>query len=165
MLSAAPQRADRLFPVSIIEAGRFVRPGISGQERRTTDDFSAMVRQKRKELGLTQEYVAARLQIEEGRSITQSYLAEIERGHHPNPRPHLIEEFARVLSIDRYVLYMAARTVPPEVAEQLARLTIEEREAAWAAFMRAINQAEEEKKAREQSGKTKTPRSGPGRKN
>ena len=76
-----------------------------------------MVRQKRRELGLTQEYVAARLQVEEGRSITQSYLAEIERGHHPNPRPHLIEEFARVLSIDRYVLYMAARTVPPEVAE------------------------------------------------
>ena len=53
-------------------------------------------------------------------------------GHHPQPRPHLIEEFARALGIDRYVLYLAARTVPPEVAEQLARLTIEEREAAWA---------------------------------
>jgi transcriptional regulator with XRE-family HTH domain len=147
-----------------MENGRFARPGISGQERHTTDDFSAMVRQKRKELGLTQEYVAARLQIEEGRSITQSYLAEIERGHHPQPRPHLIEEFARVLGIDRYVLYMAARTVPPEVAEQLSRLTIEEREAAWGAFMRAINQAEEEKKAREQSGKTKVRRNSGGRK-
>jgi len=123
-----------------------------------------MVRQRRKELGLTQEYVAARLQIEEGRCITQSYLAEIEKGHHPNPRPHLIEEFARVLSIDRYVLYMAARTVPPEVAEQLSRLTIEEREAAWGAFMRAINQAEEEKKGREQSGKTKVRRNSGGRK-
>jgi transcriptional regulator with XRE-family HTH domain len=123
-----------------------------------------MVRQRRKELGLTQEYVAARLQIEEARCITQSYLAEIERGHHPQPRPHLIEEFARVLSIDRYVLYMAARTVPPEVAEQLSRLTIEEREAAWGAFMRAINQAEEEKKAREQSGKTKVRRNGGGTK-
>jgi transcriptional regulator with XRE-family HTH domain len=122
-----------------------------------------MVRQKRRELGLTQEYVAARLQVEEGRSITQSYLAEIERGHHPNPRPHLIEEFARVLSIDRYVLYMAARTVPPEVAEQLARLTIEEREAAWGAFMRAINEAEAQKKERE-AGKTKVRRNGGGRK-
>jgi transcriptional regulator with XRE-family HTH domain len=122
-----------------------------------------MVRQKRRELGLTQEYVAARLQVEEGRSITQSYLAEIERGHHPNPRPHLIEEFARVLSIDRYVLYMAARTVPPEVAEQLARLTIEEREAAWGAFMRAINEAEAQKKERE-AGKTKVRRNGGGTK-
>jgi transcriptional regulator with XRE-family HTH domain len=123
-----------------------------------------MVRRKRKEQGLTQEYVAARLQIEEGRSITQSYLAEIERGHHPNPRPHLIEEFARVLGIDRYVLYMAARTVPPEVAEQLARLTEAEREAAWGAFMRAIKTAEEEKKARDQSGKTKARSSNSGRK-
>jgi transcriptional regulator with XRE-family HTH domain len=123
-----------------------------------------MVRQRRKELGLTQEHVAARLQIEEGRSITQSYLAEIERGHHPHPRPHLIEEFARILSIDRYVLYLAARTVPPEVAEQLARLTVEDREAAWGAFMRAINQAEEEKKAREQSGKTKVRRNSGGKK-
>src|ERR1700722_11015110 len=147
----------------MMENGRFVRPGISGQERFTTDDFSSMVRQKRRELGLTQEYVAARLQVEEGRSITQSYLAEIERGHHPNPRPHLIEEFARVLSIDRYVLYMAARTVPPEVAEQLARLTIEEREAAWGAFMRAINEAEAQKKERE-AGKTKVRRNGGGRK-
>jgi hypothetical protein len=32
-----------------------------------------MVRQKSKERGLTQEYVAARLQIEEARSITQSF--------------------------------------------------------------------------------------------
>ena len=140
-----------------------VSPGIFRQERFTTDDFSSMVRQKRRELGFTQEYVAARLQVEEGRSITQSYLAEIERGHHPNPRPHLIEEFARVLSIDRYVLYMAARTVPPEVAEQLARLTIEEREAAWGAFMRAINEAEAQKKERE-AGKTKVRRNGGGRK-
>ena len=146
-----------------MEDGRLVRPGIFRQERFTTDDFSSMVRQKRRELGLTQEYVAARLQVEEGRSITQSYLAEIERGHHPNPRPHLIEEFARVLGIDRYVLYMAARTVPPEVAEQLARLTIEEREAAWGAFMRAINEAEAQKKERE-SGKTKVRRNGGGRK-
>jgi transcriptional regulator with XRE-family HTH domain len=130
-------------------------PAILGSERLITDDFSSMVHQKRKELGLTQEYVAARLQIEEGRSITQSYLAEIERGHHPHPRPHLIEEFARVLGIDRHVLYMAARTVPPEVGDRLARLTIVERQVSWGAFMRAINQAEEEKKAREQSGNTK----------
>jgi len=51
------------------------------------------------------------------------------------------------------------------VGEQLARLTIEEREAAWGAFMRAIKEAEDEKKARDQSGKTKAPRSSAGRKN
>jgi len=122
-----------------------------------------MVRLKRKQLGLTQQQVAARIQTEEGRAITQSYLAEIEAGHHPQPRPHLIEEFARALSIDRYVLYLAARTVPPEVAEQLARLTIEEREAAWGVFMRAIKEAEEEKKVRDQVGKSKGRRSSGGK--
>jgi transcriptional regulator with XRE-family HTH domain len=143
-------------PVSSIDGAA---PG-NNQSRRDliTDDFSSMVRQRRRERGLTQEYVAARLQIEERRSITQSYLAEIERGHHPHPRPHLIEEFARVLSIDRYILYMAARVIPPEVADRLARLTIEEREVAWRVFMRAINQAEEEKKARDQCGNIKVGR-------
>jgi transcriptional regulator with XRE-family HTH domain len=132
-------------------------------ERSThTDEFAKLVRRKRKELGLTQQQAAQRIMTDEDeelRPITQSYLADIETGHHPNPRPHLIEEFARALGIDRYVLYLAARTVPPEVAEQLARLTIEEREAAWAVFMRAIKEAEAEKKAREQ-GKGKAPRSG-----
>jgi transcriptional regulator with XRE-family HTH domain len=74
-----------------------------------TDDFASMIRARRKELGLTQGQVAARIQIEEGRAIGQTYLAEIERGHHPNPRPHLIEQFARALEIDRDVLYLAAR--------------------------------------------------------
>ena len=124
-----------------------------------------MVRQKRKQLGLTQQQVAARIQTEEGlRPITQSYLADIETGHHPQPRPHLIEEFAQALEIDRYVLYLAARTVPPEVAKQLARLTIAEREAAWGAFMRAIQAAEDEKKASEQGGKGKGGRGSKARK-
>lgn len=137
----------------------WVPPGSAGEKR--TDEFGSMVRQKRKELGLTQQQVAARIQTEEGvRPITQAYLAEIEIGHHPRPRPHLIEEFARALSIDRYVLYLAARTTPPEVAEQLARLTPEERRAAWGAFMKAIEAATNEKKARDQTVKGKGRRSG-----
>jgi hypothetical protein len=59
---------------------------------------------------------------------------------------------------------MAARTIPPEVADRLARLTIEERTTAWSAFMLAINQAYEEKKAQERSGKTKVRLNSDGRK-
>jgi|HubBroStandDraft_1064217.scaffolds.fasta_scaffold316703_2 transcriptional regulator with XRE-family HTH domain len=114
-----------------------------------------MVRQTRKQQGVTQQQLAAQIETEEGRAITQSYLADIEAGHHPQPRPHLIEEFARALHINRYVLYLAARTVPPEVAEQLARLTTEEREAAWGAFMHAIKAAEDEKQGRGQPDKGK----------
>ena len=114
-----------------------------------TDDFASMIRGRRKELGLTQGQVAARIRIEEGRPIGQTYLAEIERGHHPNPRPHLIEEFARALEIDRDVLYLAARQVPPEVAEELRRLTPEQRGAAWRVFKRAVMEDDEERKGRE----------------
>jgi transcriptional regulator with XRE-family HTH domain len=66
----------------------------------------------------------------EGRAISQSMLADLERGFAP-PRPHLIEECARVLELNRDLLYLAADIVPPEVAEELRRLTPEEREMAW----------------------------------
>src|SRR5260370_7213977 len=119
-----------------------------------------MIRARRKELGLTQGQVAAQIRIEEGRPIGQTYLAEIERGHHPNPRPHLIEEFARVLEIDRDVLYLAARQVPPEVAEELRRLTPEERAAAWRGFKRAAMGDDEGKKAPAAPRETKGLRAG-----
>jgi transcriptional regulator with XRE-family HTH domain len=112
-----------------------------------------MIRARRKELGLTQGQVAARIQTEEGRAIGQTYLAEIERGHHPNPRPHLIEQFARALEIDRDVLYLAARQVPPEVAEELRRLTPEQRAKAWRIFKRAVMEDDEERKAREKKAR------------
>lgn len=123
-----------------------------------TDDFASMIRARRKELGLTQAQVAPQIHTEEGRGIGQTYLAEIERGHHPNPRPHLIEEFARVLEIDRDVLYLAARQVPPEVAEELRRLTPEQRAAAWRVFKRAVMEDDEERKARAAHDKGKAKR-------
>lgn len=113
-----------------------------------TDDFASMIRARRKELGLTQAQVAPRICTEEGRAIGQTYLAEIERGHHPNPRPHLIEQFAQALEIDRDVLYLAARQVPPEVAEELRRLTPEQRAAAWRVFKRAVMEDDEERAVR-----------------
>jgi transcriptional regulator with XRE-family HTH domain len=109
-----------------------------------------MIRARRKELGLTQKHVAGQIRTEEGRAIGQTYLAEIERGHHPNPRPHLIEQFAAALEIDRDVLYLAARQVPPEVAEELRRLTPEQRARAWRIFKRAVMEDDEERKAREE---------------
>ncbi|HKD66116.1 MAG TPA: hypothetical protein VKB84_04695, partial [Candidatus Binataceae bacterium] len=60
-------------------------------------------------------------------------------------RPHLIEEFARVLEINRDLLYLAADIVPPEVAEELRRLTPEEREMAWGAFKKVVAEARAEK--------------------
>jgi transcriptional regulator with XRE-family HTH domain len=127
-------------------------PGEGG----VTDDFARMIRARRKELGLTQKQVCAQIRTEEGRAIGQTYLAEIERGHHPHPRPHLIEQFAQALEIDRDVLYLAARQVPPEVAEELRRLTPEQRARAWGIFKRAVMEDDAERKAREKGKRART---------
>jgi transcriptional regulator with XRE-family HTH domain len=88
-----------------------------------------MIRARRKELGLRQEDLSPRIEIE-GRPISQTHLSDLERGAIA-PRPYLIEQFARALELNRDVLYLAAGIVPPEVAEDLNRLTPEEREEAW----------------------------------
>ena len=114
------------------------------QEGTSTRDFGTMIRARRKERGLTQKQVAAQIVVE-GRAISQSNLADLERGFAP-ARPHLIEEFARVLEINRDLLYLAADIVPPEVAEELRRLTPDEREMAWGAFKKVVADAQTERK-------------------
>ena len=118
------------------------------EEAKSTRDFGTMIRARRKERGLTQKQVAAQIVVE-GRAISQSNLADLERGFAP-ARPHLIEEFARVLEINRDLLYLAADIVPPEVAEELRRLTPEEREMAWGAFKKVVADAQAERNRREE---------------
>jgi transcriptional regulator with XRE-family HTH domain len=106
-----------------------------------------------KERGLTQKQVAAQVMVE-GRPTSQSNLADLERGFAP-PRPHLIEEFARVLELNRDLLYLAADIVPPEVAEELRRLTPEEREMAWGVFKKVVADAQAEKKRQQDRAQAK----------
>jgi transcriptional regulator with XRE-family HTH domain len=136
------------------------RPATWPGEERRTDEFPTMIRARRRELGLTQKQVAVQIQIE-GRAVSQAYVADLEKGF-AAPRPHLIEQFAKVLELDRDLLYLAARQVPPEVAEELGRLTPEERAAAWRGFRRAVMEDEEEQKgqARAAGAKGKGRRAG-----
>ena len=106
-----------------------------------------------KERGLTQKQVAAQVMVE-GRPTSQSKLADLERGFAP-PRPHLIEEFARDLELNRDLLYLAADIVPPEVAEELRRLTPEEREMAWGVFKKVVADAQAEKKRQQDRAQAK----------
>ncbi len=117
-------------------------------EGRTTRNFGLMIRARRKELGLRQEDLVPQLQIE-GRPISQSHLSDLERGAIA-PRPHMIEQLAQVLKLNRDVLYLAAGIVPPEVAEELNRLTPEEREQAWAVFREVVAKGETRRRQREQ---------------
>ena len=123
------------------------------EEGRTTRSFGVMIRARRKELGLRQEDLAPQIQIE-GRPISQTHLSDLERGSIA-PRPYLIEQFARALNLNRDVLYLAAAIVPPEVAEELNRLTPEERERAWAVFKDVVAKGEARRKQLEHQSEHK----------
>ena len=125
-------------------------------EGRNTRNFGLMIRARRKEIGLRQEDLVPQIQIE-GRPISQSYLSDLERGA-IGPRPHMIEQFAQVLKLNRDVLYLAAGIVPPEVADELNRLTPEEREQAWAVFKDVVAKGEARRKQREQQTAQKAKR-------
>jgi transcriptional regulator with XRE-family HTH domain len=123
------------------------------EEGRTTRTFGVMIRARRKELGLRQEDLSPRIEIE-GRPVSQTHLSDLERGAIA-PRPYLIEQFARALQLNRDVLYLAAGIVPPEVAEELNRLTPAEREEAWGVFKDVVAKGEARRKQREQQAEQK----------
>jgi transcriptional regulator with XRE-family HTH domain len=107
-------------------------------QERLAYEFPYWVKARRKELEVTQIELAEQVQIE-GRTVSQAHIADLERGHSVPPA-EVIEQLARVLKLDRDVLYLAARQLPPDVAEELKRLTPEQRAAAWQAFRRALQE-------------------------
>lgn len=56
------------------------------------------------------------------------------------PPPHVIEQLAVALELDRDLLYLTVGRLPPEVAEALNRLTPEQRTAAWRVFKRTVRE-------------------------
>ena len=118
-------------------------------EERHTDELANMIRARRRELGMTQVQLAARVRLEE-KPVSTGYIHDLERGW-ATPPPHVIEQLAQVLELDRDLLYLAARQVPPEVAEELKRLTPEQRTAAWRVFKRAVMEDSAERREPERS--------------
>jgi Helix-turn-helix domain len=95
-----------------------------------------MIRGRRRELGMIQVKLAAQVRLEE-KPVSAGYIHDLERGW-VMPPPHVIEQLAVALELDRDLLYLAAGQIPPEVAEALNRLTPEQRTAAWRVFKRAV---------------------------
>ena len=81
--------------------------------RRSSRSFGQIVTRKRKEIGLTQRDLASLIRKQDGTSISAVYLNDIEHNRRSPTSDHLIEQFARVLSIPREILYHAARRLPP----------------------------------------------------
>ena len=78
--------------------------------------FGELISEKRKEAGLTQKELAARVCKEDGQAISPQYLNDLEHDRRNPPAPHLIEQFASVLKMEAVLLYHCAGELPPDLA-------------------------------------------------
>ena len=79
------------------------------------ENFGQVIKRRRRELRLTQREVTERIRFEDGRTISGSYLVELEHCTRRPPRAFLVEQFARALSLKADVLYFAAGRLPADL--------------------------------------------------
>jgi transcriptional regulator with XRE-family HTH domain len=79
------------------------------------ENFGQIIKRRCRELGLMQREVAERIRFEDGRTISGSYLVELEHSTRRPPRGFLVEQFARALSLKADVLYFAAGRLPADL--------------------------------------------------
>lgn len=82
--------------------------------------FGQYVGWARREAGFNLRDMAALIKKEDGTSITNQYLSDIENDKRNPPSDHLIEQMAKVLGeyveeVTPEVLYLKARRVPPYI--------------------------------------------------
>jgi transcriptional regulator with XRE-family HTH domain len=68
---------------------------------KTIGEFIA---ERRKALGLSQKEMAARIKNRDGKSLSMPYLSYLENGR-GEPPEYLLAQFAKVLRVEREVLY------------------------------------------------------------
>jgi len=98
--------------------------------------FGTFIRQRRKSLGLTQRQLAARVRFEDGHSISEPYLNEIERDLRNPPRAHIIQQFATAIEVSPDVLFFLVGRLPDDLQE--LDVTHEEVVGAFRAFRQAL---------------------------
>ena len=85
------------------------------RKRNEMPTFGETLSEKRKEAGLSQKDLAARICKEDGQAISPQYLNDLEHDRRNPPSSHLIEQFAAVLKIDAVLLYHCAGELPPDL--------------------------------------------------
>jgi len=73
-----------------------------------------LITSRRKQLGLQQKQLAARLKNRDDKSLSATYLNYIESGR-GLPSDYLLEQIAASLKLPQEVLYFWARRMPPDV--------------------------------------------------
>jgi transcriptional regulator with XRE-family HTH domain len=98
--------------------------------------FGTYVSSARKKKGMNQKELAEAIEREEGRPISPQYLNDIEHDRRSPSSDHMIQQFARVLTLDADHLYYLAGRWPADVRQ--ANLPPQSVKKVMAAFRRNI---------------------------
>jgi transcriptional regulator with XRE-family HTH domain len=94
-----------------------------------------LLAERRKELGISQKEMAARIKNRDGKPITSAYLNYLEHNR-GKPPDYLVDHFAEILRISRDVLYFWTRRMPPDI--EPGEASPEKVTAAYRAFRREL---------------------------
>lgn len=98
------------------------------------ETFGRIVSAARKELGISQKDLAAKIVKEDGETISPQYLNDIEHDRRNPPGEQIIEQFAKHLKLTKEYLIIAAGMLPSDVRKDMAGAKPEHVERAYRAF-------------------------------
>lgn len=98
--------------------------------------FGQFIATKRKEAGLSQKDLAARIKKEDGSPISPQYLNDLERDRRNPPSEYLLKQFAEQLKVTPEYLYFLARQYPEDLRD--SSYSPEKIKAAFRAFRKAL---------------------------
>ncbi|MDT4953726.1 MAG: hypothetical protein QOJ02_1864 [Acidobacteriota bacterium] len=101
--------------------------------------FGKIISDRRRELGLSQKEIAARIKKEDGAAISAQYLNDIEHDRRNPPAEFMIEQLARALQFEKDFLCIAAGTVPQDILDALLKAGPQKAEQVVRVFRRKIN--------------------------
>ena len=76
--------------------------------------FGQYISKRRKELQLSQKELAEKILKEDGSHISPQYLNDLERDRRNPPGEHLLNQFSKVLDIDKDFLSYLTDGLPPD---------------------------------------------------
>lgn len=102
--------------------------------------FGGAIASGRKEKGLSQKELAAKIIKEDGQAITPQYLNDIEHDRRSPSSDHLVKQFARVLGIDAVALYAASGLLPEQDRKLVRKATPDRVGQAFMAFRKKLTE-------------------------
>jgi len=104
--------------------------------------FGQIISKARKDLGISQKDLAAKIRKEDGEQISAQYLNDIEHDRRDPPSEFFIEQFAKVLKLKKDPLIAAAGMWPSDLQQALPGADPKKVEQAFTAFRQGLNKKE-----------------------